>query len=49
MPDTVKNNRDHENIRKETTGTCFSGSEGDYIAGVTGAQTVLGKHADVVC
>lgn len=28
--------------------TCFSSSDGEDIAGFTGAQTVLSKHADVV-
>lgn len=29
--------------------TCFSSGDGEDIAGFTGAQTVPGKHADVVC
>lgn len=28
--------------------TCFLSSDGQDVAGLTGARTVLGKHADVV-
>lgn len=36
-----------ENTHK-TNSTCFPSGDGKDVAGFTGAQIVLGKHADVV-
>lgn len=46
---TVKYSWDSENSKKLKHNTCLSSGDGEDIASLTGAQIVLGKHANVVC
>lgn len=35
-------------ISEAVLGTCFCGSDGQNIAGITGSQAVPGKYADII-
>lgn len=37
-----------DNFKEAGLRTCFSGSDGQNIAGITGSQAVPGKYADII-
>lgn len=37
-----------DNLKEAVLSTCFTGSDGENVAGCTHAQAVLGKYADII-
>lgn len=45
-PTTSEEGKD--NFKEAVLSTCFCGSDGQNVAGITGSQAVPGKYADII-